>query len=169
MIDFRPKAVFGHACRRHHESFYRRAYQSFGDTTLHADPSETLWLPREIRLGRRYSLRFYDGSLSIRVLRNRNSDDGIEFTFLQVDGFRLLDEVSLAEYWIADDFPSAYPVLEVSDGGWAHEEDKRLGYTKQQREWIIVTAGACVSVFSKHEPEIHDAVFPAEPEVFTRG
>lgn len=99
----------------------------------------------------------YDGRLVISVLRNRNKDDGIEVAFPQIDGFRLLDEVQLAEYWIAEDFPSGYPVLEVFDGGWAHEEDKRLGYTQQQREWIIVTAGACVSVFSKHEPEIRAA------------
>jgi len=95
-------------------------------------------------------------------MRNRNKDDGVEVTFLQVDGFRLLDEVPLAEYWIADDFPSGYPVLEVFDGGWAQEEDKRLGYTQQQREWIIVTAGACVSVLSKHEPDIRDAVWPVK-------
>lgn len=99
----------------------------------------------------------YDGRLVIFVLRNRNKDDGIEVTFPQVDGFRLLDEVQLAEYWIAEDFPSGYSILEVFEGGWAQEEDKRLGYTQQQREWIIVTAGACVSVFSKHEPEIRDA------------
>lgn len=104
----------------------------------------------------------YDGRLSIRVLRNRNKDDGIEVTFPQIDGFRLLDEVPLAEYWIAEDFPSGYPVLEVFDGGWAKEENARLGYTEQQREWIIVTAGACVSVFSKHEPEIRDAIWPAK-------
>jgi hypothetical protein len=104
----------------------------------------------------------YNGRLVIRVLRNRNKDDGIEVTFSQVDGFRVLDEVPLAEYWTADGFPIGYPVLEVFDGGWAKEEDKRLGYTQQQREWIIVTAGACVSVFSKHEPEIRDAVSPTE-------
>lgn len=45
------------------------------------------------------------------------------------------------------------------DGGWAKEEDKRLGYTHKQREWIVVMGGACVSVFSKHEPEICEAVW----------
>lgn len=40
--------------------------------------------------------------------------------------------------------------------------DVRLGYTEQQREWIIVTSGACVSVFSKHEPEIREAIWPAK-------
>ncbi|MBW3499914.1 hypothetical protein [Janthinobacterium sp. NKUCC08_JDC] len=104
----------------------------------------------------------YDGGLSIRVLRNRNTDDGVEVTFTHVDGFRLLDEVPLAEYWIGEGFPSGYPVLEVFDGGWAKEEDERLGYTQSLREWLIVTAGACVSVFSKHEPEIHDAIWPAK-------
>lgn len=53
-------------------------------------------------------------------------------------------------------------ILEVFDGGWTKEEEVRLGYTEQQREWIIVTAGACVSVFSKHEPEIRDAIWPAK-------
>jgi len=103
----------------------------------------------------------YDGRLSIRLLRNRNRDDGIEVTFSQVDGFRFLDEVLLAEYWSAEDFPSGYPVLEVFEGGWAKEENARLGYTEQRREWIVVTAGACFSVFSKHEPEIRDAIWPA--------
>jgi hypothetical protein len=102
----------------------------------------------------------YDGHLVIRVLRNRNRDNGIEVKFSQVDGFRLLDEVPLAEYWTDGDFPFGYPVLEVFDGGWAKEEDNRLGYAQQQREWIIVTTGACVSVFSKNEPEIMDAVWP---------
>lgn len=104
----------------------------------------------------------YDGRLAIRVLRNRNKDDGIEVAFSQVDGFRFLDEVQLAEYWTDEDFPSGYPVLEVLEGGWAQEEDKRLGYKQHQREWIIVTAGACVSVFSKNEPEIIDAVWPKQ-------
>lgn len=105
---------------------------------------------------------FYDGCLSIRVLRNRNREDGIEVWFSQVDGFRLLDEVPLAEYWTAADFPSGYPVLEVFDGGWAEEEDTRLGFTEQRREWVIVTAGVCVSVFSTHEPEISEAIWPAK-------
>lgn len=110
---------------------------------------------------------FYDGRLSIRVLRNRNKDAGIEVTFSQVDGFRLLDEVPLAEYWTAEDYPSGYPVLEVFEDGWAKEEDSRLGYTQQQREWIIVTAGACVSVFSKHEPEICHAVWLSNAQPLT--
>lgn len=45
---------------------------------------------------------FYDGRLSIRVLRNRNKDNGIEVTFFQVDGFRLLDEVPLANFGCTD-------------------------------------------------------------------
>lgn len=104
----------------------------------------------------------YNGQLLIRVLRNRNRDDGIEVKFMQVDGFRLLDEVPLAEYWMDEDFPTGYPILEVFNGGWTLEEDKRLGYEQQRREWIIVTAGACVSVFSKEEPEIIDASFPKQ-------
>jgi hypothetical protein len=102
----------------------------------------------------------YDGRLVIRVLRNRNLDDGIEVSFAQVDGFRLLDEVPLAEYWTDEDFPGGFPVLEVFEGGWAEEEDRRLGYVQPQREWIIVTAGACVSVFSRHDPEIVNATWP---------
>jgi hypothetical protein len=102
----------------------------------------------------------YDGHLVVRVLRNRNREDGIEVSFSQVDGFRLLDEVELAEYWMDEDFPGGFPVLEVLDGGWAKEEDRRLGYVQQQREWIIVTAGACVSVFSKHEPEVIGVTWP---------
>jgi hypothetical protein len=102
----------------------------------------------------------YDGQLVVRVLGNRNKDDGIEVRFSRVGGFRLLDEVPLAEYWTDEDFASGYPVLEVFDGGWAKEEDERLGYTQQQREWMVVTAGSCVSVFSEFEPEIIEVVWP---------
>ncbi|WP_426210042.1 hypothetical protein [Massilia sp. TWP1-3-3] len=102
----------------------------------------------------------YDGRLVVRVLRNRNKDDGIEVQFSRVGGFRLLDEVPLAEYWTDEDFPSGFPVLEVLDGGWVKEEDRRLGYTQEQREWIIVTAGSCVSIFSECEPTIVDAAWP---------
>jgi hypothetical protein len=136
------------------------AHQSILDTTYMPIKARPFGCQEQFDWGADIHSVSYDGTLSIRVLRNRNRDDGIEVTFSQVDGFRLLDEVTLAEYWIAEDFPSGYPVLEVFDGGWAKEEDKRLGYTQSQREWIIVTAGACVSVFSRHEPKIRDAVHP---------
>jgi len=96
----------------------------------------------------------YDGRLVIGVKRSRNENGVIRITFNQVDGFRLLDEVQLAHYWVREDFPLGYPLLEVIEDGWANEEDERLGYVQQQREWMIVTAGACVSVFSKAEPEV---------------
>lgn len=102
----------------------------------------------------------YTGQLVVRVLRNRNQDDGIEVRFSRVGGFRLLDELSLAEYWTGEDFPSGFPVLEVFGGGWASEEDVRLGYAQKQREWIVVTAGTCVSIFSELEPEIIEAAWP---------
>ena len=123
--------------------------------------AKSFWYQEQFDWGADIHSVSYDSCLSIRVLRNRNSNNGIEVTFAQVDGFRLLDELALAEYWIAGDFPSGYPVLEVFDGGWAKEENTRLGYTEQRREWIIVTAGACVSVFSEHEPKIRNAIWPA--------
>lgn len=82
------------------------------------------------------------------------ANGGIRITFSQVDVFRLLDEVQLAAYWVRENFPEGYPLLEVLEDGWAHEENERLGYIQQQREWMIVTAGACVSVFSTSEPEV---------------
>lgn len=102
----------------------------------------------------------YDGSLVVQVLRNRNASSGIEITFSTAYGFRLLDELALAHYWVADDFPSGYPVLEVLDGGWAQEEDQRLGHVEVQREWIIVTGGACVSIFSPVAPTILEGQWP---------
>jgi len=96
----------------------------------------------------------FDGRLVIGIKRNRNENGEIRITFSQVDGFRFLDEVQLATYWTHEDFPLGYPLLEVLEDGWASEENKRLGYVQQQREWIVVTAGACISVFSKFEPEV---------------
>ncbi|WP_395007895.1 hypothetical protein [Undibacterium sp.] len=40
------------------------------------------------------------------------------------------------------------------------EENKRLGYEQLLHEWMIITADACVSIFSKTEPEIIDANRP---------
>lgn len=161
----RPGAVVGHTCPhrlRYHKSFYDHVHQAFGGTAYMPIKVIPFGCQEQFDWGADIHSVLYDGRLSIRVLRNRNKDDGIEVTFSQVDGFRLLDEVPLAEYWVDDDFPSGYPVLEVLDGGWAKEEDERLGYIRQQREWIIVTAGACVSVFSKHVPEIRDSVWPVK-------
>jgi hypothetical protein len=90
--------------------------------------------------------------------------EGISLTFPNVTGFRLLDELDLARYWLSNDFARGSYLLEVTDGGWAAEETELQGYKRPRREWLAVTGNACVSVFSTSEPEISPLSWSLEGE-----
>jgi hypothetical protein len=111
------------------------------------------------------SCRYEDGAFV--VVRACSLDDsrsvrGVSFKFSNVAGFRLLDELDLARYWLSNEFARGSYLLEVTDGGWAEEETELQGYERPRREWLAVTGNACVSVFSTSEPEISFLSWPHE-------
>ena len=75
---------------RYRKSTCNHAHQAFRDTTYMPIKARPFGCQEQFDWGADIQLVCYDDRLSIRVLRNRNKDDGIEVTFPQVDGFRLL-------------------------------------------------------------------------------
>lgn len=103
------------------------------------------------------SCRYEDGALIVVLacfLDDSRNVAGVSLKFSNVTGFRLLDELDLARYWLSNDFARGSYLLEVTNGGWAEEETELQGYERTRREWLAVTGNACVSVFSSSEPEI---------------
>jgi hypothetical protein len=108
-------------------------------------------------------LTFEDGRLAVTVakaLDGKGNVLGTEVVFAYASAFRLLDECDLARYWVSKDYPRKGHICEVRAGGWADEESQLQGVAWPRREWLIATGNGCVSVFSQHEPEVHERSWP---------
>jgi hypothetical protein len=106
---------------------------------------------------------FDEGKLLVTVARaldDVGNVTGIEVVFTESTAFRFLDELDLARYWISNDRPKGFHVLEVQSGGWADEESQLQGYDRPRREWLVVSGNGCVSVFSANEPSIQERRWP---------
>jgi len=104
------------------------------------------------------SLQYLDGNLAITLACSGEDGiiQGLKVNFSQPTGFRLLDELSLARYWVTGGFSHGSHVLEVKKGGWSREEDILQSFETERREWLVVSGNACVSVFCLQEPELQD-------------
>lgn len=93
----------------------------------------------------------YDVSSLVVGVRDLDSDAFWQITFPGVEGFRVLDEGDLAEFW--GHAPGL--VIEVTAGGWWSQECSRAGFvgqwTKKVREYFVGGQNACVSVLSWRE------------------
>ena len=111
------------------------------------------------------SVHFNGQSLSIEVAREPLEGGqfrGLRVTFQEVQGFRLLDESDLAQYWTAPGFVRGHHVLLVASGGWSAEENLRQGYEVRRREWLVVTGNRCLNVFASEGPQIEEGAYDAE-------
>lgn len=76
--------------------------------------------------------------------------------FPGVEGFRVLDEGDLMEFWPT--CRNSVLVWEVTSGGWLEQECSRPGYvgkwTKNVREYFVAGENACISVISWTEPVV---------------
>jgi hypothetical protein len=103
------------------------------------------------------SLSYLDGNLDVILACSQNEEGiihGLKVHFAQPSGFRLLDELDLARYWMSKSFARGSHVLEVKNGGWSAEEDVLQSFETERREWLVVSGNACVSVFCSLEPEL---------------
>lgn len=124
------------------------------------DPEGGIEYPSDIE-----SLEYSDDNVKVVVacsLNDVGNVNGIEVIFSEVTGFRLLDELDLARYWLSKDFPRGCHVLEVNREGWSDEENKLQGFETKRREWLIVTGNACVNVFCESEPKMKDVTWKFE-------
>jgi hypothetical protein len=104
------------------------------------------------------SLQYLDGNLTITIACSGEDGiiQGLQVKFWKPTGFRLLDELSLARYWVSGEFSRGSHVLEVKNGGWSMEEDVLQSFETERREWLVVSGNACVSVFCLQDPELQD-------------
>jgi len=111
------------------------------------------------------SVQYRDGALVVvlacTINENRNIE-GVSLRFPGATGFRLLDELDLARYWLSNEFTRGSYLLEVADGGWAAEETELQGYERPRREWLALTGNACINVFCASEPEVSKISWPFE-------
>lgn len=104
------------------------------------------------------TLNFSKSDLVVRVASTLDATGlihGLEVIFSDASAFRYLDELDLARYWTSEGFVRGFHVLEVTEGGWAHEEAELQGYSTPRREWLVVTGNGCVSVFAPTEPQVN--------------
>jgi hypothetical protein len=109
------------------------------------------------------SCRYEDGAFNVVLACSLDAGKnvvGMSLKFTNVTGFRLLDELDLARYWLSNKFERGSYLLEVSDGGWAAEETELQGFRNPRREWLVVTGNGCASVFSNAAPEITPLTWP---------
>ena len=86
----------------------------------------------------------------------------VEYFFSVDRGFRLLDEGDLGLYWKSGAFASNYLLFEVESGGWLTPQESGCNFPQvtsampEYREWVIVTANECVSVFAPKPPSVRE-------------
>lgn len=113
------------------------------------------------------SLQYLGDNLAITLACSAEDGivQGLKVNFSQPTGFRLLDELSLARYWVSGGFSRGSHVLEVKKGGWSTEEDVLQSFETERREWLVVSGNACVSVFCLHEPELQDLSWKNDKQI----
>lgn len=80
--------------------------------------------------------------------------------FESVEGFRVLDEGDLLEFWPTCSWTRGGWLWRIEEGGWFAFESSRPGFTSEKykgtNEYLVVGANECVSVISRHAPEVTD-------------
>ena len=80
-------------------------------------------------------------------------------TFSSPNGFRVLDEGNLNEFW-SEGARSGGWIWAVSSGGWLDHESKRQGFVREMTaglEYLVLGQNDCVSVVSDSPPRIIEA------------
>ena len=78
------------------------------------------------------------------------------------EGYRVLDERDLAEFWPTCSTPNGW-LFEVQSGGWLEQEFERPGsmiahLNRGLREFFVAGMNSCVSVLTVNAPEVSKRV-----------
>lgn len=91
------------------------------------------------------NIKFFDPELFVTVI------------FDGVDGYRVLDEGDLLEYWTPSIRPNGW-IWEIEEGGWRELESQRVGFLHMGRDWtreyFILGDNECINVLSVTPPKI---------------
>jgi hypothetical protein len=93
---------------------------------------------------------------SLRVtVKDLRTGSELLVEFVEVEGFRVLDEGDLLEFW---PICSTRWLYQINEGGWLEQECLRPGFiareTKNVLEFFIGGENACVSVFAWSAPVV---------------
>ncbi|UIR54783.1 hypothetical protein LZQ00_10895 [Sphingobacterium sp. SRCM116780] len=97
-------------------------------------------------------------SLVVTISFYDPNDEIIEVKFTSIEGFRVLDEGNLLEFWNSSR-PAGW-IWEIKENGWFDQEKKRegclLGYMAgyNLKEYLILGQSDCISILCYNEPEI---------------
>jgi hypothetical protein len=76
--------------------------------------------------------------------------------FASADGFRCLDEGDMVDWW-GPSLPGRHLLFRVNSGGWLDQESLRFGFLGREKyyeEYLVVSTGLCVNVFSRRPPTV---------------
>lgn len=101
----------------------------------------------------------YDaGKLSIGAFVSEKQVALLQFE--RVEGFRVLDEGDLLEFWPMCSWSSGGWLWEIHEGGWIELESKRPGFIAEKYkgtiEYLVVGHNECVSIISYDRPVMTD-------------
>jgi len=96
-------------------------------------------------------------TLKVRLNFSTNTEylEPIYVIFRQVEGFRVLGEENLMEFWVNPKRANGW-LWKVENGGWHDQEKKRDGFineiTEDFDEYMIVGQNDCLNVITGFEP-----------------
>jgi hypothetical protein len=100
-------------------------------------------------------IQYESGKLEITVFAP-NGNEVAYVTFEYVEGFRVLDEGNLLEFWPTCSRPNGW-IYQINNGGWLNQESERDGFLvninrKVFSEYFVIGADKCVNVLSGEPP-----------------
>lgn len=100
-------------------------------------------------------MEYANGKLSIRLIESSVRLAAVKFE--SVEGFRVLDEGDLLEFWPTCSSQHGW-LWEIHEGGWFDLESGRSGFVgekyKDASEYLLTTDNECVSVISHIKPVV---------------
>ena len=102
-------------------------------------------------------IEFKSGRLEI-TSQSLDATRIVRVSFLEIAGFRVLDEGDLLEFWPTCSSPNGW-VFQIIEGGWFDQERQRAGFIrgdiKEIKEYLVTGVDECVNVFAWAPPNIH--------------
>jgi hypothetical protein len=99
-----------------------------------------------------YDLEFLDVKVSILT-----TQEALTLRFDMTEGFRVLDERDLHNWWQVITMKDGW-CFKVESGGWFSQESSRadfmIGSLEYYKEYLIIGLDTCISVISQKEPVI---------------
>ncbi len=111
-------------------------------------------IPHDCELGR---VQYESGRLTVAVVAP-NGNEVATVAFEYVEGFRVLDEGNLLEFWPTCSRQNGW-IYQITNGGWLDQESKRDGFLvninrKTFLEYFVIGADNCVNVMSREPPRV---------------